>query len=287
MSWPLALLLAVVQGLTEFLPVSSSGHLTLLQNAVQRLRGAPLLQPVALDVLLHLGTLAAVLVYFRRDLRLLMTSLLHGRQPATPAAASFLTAPTGPIDNGRSYLGVMVVALVPTALIGLALRNVVDALQQRPVIVSCLIGVTGLVLLATRGIGAAATGALAPTWTQALAIGTAQGLAVLPGLSRSGLTIAAGLALGLTPLAAFRWSFLLSIPVIAGAAAFELARPGTDLAGLLGGPTLVAAGLAGLVALGALKIVAWTLVRVRFDRFSWYCFAVGGGGALLFAVWNR
>jgi undecaprenyl-diphosphatase len=183
----------------------------------------------------------------------------------------------------------MALALVPTAAVGLALKSSVEALLQRPAVVSGLIGVTGLVLLSTRRFSSSGPGGspagMSLTWVQALGIGAAQGLAVLPGLSRSGLTIAAGMALGLAPMTAFRWSFLLSIPAILGAAALE-AGSSPEALTHLGGQAFTAAVLAGVVALVALAILSRVLQRARFHLFAWYCFAVALAGVILFTVWQ-
>lgn len=280
MTWGTALMLAVIQGLTEFLPVSSSGHLALFQNFLERLSGQSLPDALAFDVLLHVGTMLAVLIYFRRDLLLLFSSLA----PAGPSEKQVEAA-----RHGRREIGFLALSLVPTAIVGLALRSVADELLHRPVVVAALVGVTGVILTTTRF---TATNGLTPsragarlTLPRALAMGAAQGLAVLPGLSRSGLTIAAGLAGGLPPLAAFRLSFLMSIPTIAGAAVLELGgRP--EALGSLGLPAAVAAVVAGLVALAALAILSRSLRGGRFHLFSWYCFAVAVLGVSLFSFWG-
>jgi undecaprenyl-diphosphatase len=279
-SWAAALLLAILQGITEFLPVSSSGHLVLLQNLLRRLGGQRLEEELVFDLLVHLGTLLAVVVYFRADLARLAGNLV---------APASLTSSDGPLHNGRRELGLVALALVPTAVLGLALRSSVEVLLQRPAVVSGLIGVTGLVLLSVRRFSLSgrtgSAGAEALTWVQAVGIGAAQGLAVLPGLSRSGLTIAAGMALGLAPMTAFRWSFLLSIPAILGAAALEASLSPEALAHL-GGKEIMAALVAGGVALAALAVLSRTLRSARFHLFAWYCFAVALAGAILFTVWQ-
>ncbi|MFQ5669730.1 MAG: undecaprenyl-diphosphate phosphatase [Acidobacteriota bacterium] len=278
MSAAAAFLLAILQGLTEFLPVSSSGHLVLAQNLLERSGNPVLAQPLAFDLLLHLGTLASVLVYFRRDLLCLARSL---------APADGLTPAGRASHNTRRALGLAAVALLPTGLVGLPLRTLVGSLMHRPLMVCLLLAVTGGVLLSTRRVGNSgpAQPATLPamTWTQALGLGAAQGLAVLPGLSRSGLTIAAGLALGMSPMAAFRWSFLISIPAIAGAAVLEIPRQpggGWDLRWT----DLGAALAAGLVGLLALRLVAGSLVTSRFHHFAWYCLTLAAGGALFWQV---
>jgi len=273
MTWPIALFLAVLQGLTEFLPVSSSGHLALVQNAIERFTGSPLADALAFDIIVHLGTMLAVVLYFRKDLGSLLAALRPGAGGRTTTA--------------RRDLFHLFLALFPTAVVGLALRPLAAAMLHRPVLVAGFIGVTGVLLLLTRtrtrGRQDSPDTASEFTLTRALIMGTAQGLAVIPGLSRSGLTIAAGLAAGLSPLAAFRMSFLMSIPTVAGAALLELGGHPEALA-QLGWPAAGAALVAGLVALVALAILSRTLRQGQFHLFSWYCFAVAGFGILYFTL---
>ena len=277
MTWGTALLLAVLQGLTEFFPVSSSGHLALFQSFLERRSGRPLAEALAFDIIVHLGTLLAVLIYFRADLRRLAPSLLSASARGTDAPAH---------RSSRRELAFLAISLLPTAIIGLALRGLAERLLHMPVVVAALIGVTGLILLTTRrhAAGLGKTGAQL-TWGRALAMGAAQGMAVMPGLSRSGLTIATGLATGISPMAAFRLSFLMSVPTIAGAALLELAGNRSALA-TLGWPAAGAALTAGLVALAALRLLSRTLLQGRFHLFAWYCFAVAATGMLLFTVWG-
>ncbi len=277
MTWGTALILAILQGLTEFFPVSSSGHLALFQSYLERRSGQPLAEALAFDIIVHLGTLLAVLIYFRADLRRLIPSLLPAPAGATEPEKR---------RSSRRELAFLAISLPPTAIIGLALRSMAERLLHTPVVVAALIGVTGLVLLTTRRHAAGrGTAGARLTWGRALAMGAAQGMAVMPGLSRSGLTIAAGLASGLSPMAAFRLSFLMSIPTIAGAALLELSG---NLSALetLGWPALGAALTAGLVALAALRLLSRTLLQGRFHLFAWYCFAVAGTGILVFTMWG-
>jgi undecaprenyl-diphosphatase len=276
-TWATALLLAVLQGLTEFLPVSSSGHLALVQAFLERRSGQPLAEALAFDIIVHLGTLLAVMFYFRADLGRMIPSLLpvSGRGAEAPERRA-----------SRRAIAFLAISLPPTAIIGLALRGLAERLLHMPALVAALIGVTGLILLTTRrhSAGWGGTGGQL-TWGRALAMGAAQGLAVLPGLSRSGLTIATGLATGLSPMAAFRLSFLMSVPTIAGAALLELSGNQAALQ-TLGWPAVGAALTAALVALAALGLLSRTLLRGRFHLFAWYCFAVAGTGILLFSFWG-
>jgi undecaprenyl-diphosphatase len=184
--------LGVLQGLTEFLPVSSSGHLRLAEAWI-----GGITQPLALDVALHMGTLLAVLIYYRADLVRLLTSMKSG----------------GCADDRRE-IGFIVVASIPTALIGIGLKKL-GVEHFGPLAVAGGLLTTSLLDYSTsltRG------GEATLTWGRAFAIGAVQGVAVLPGVSRSGSTIAASMMMGIPPVVAARFSFLCSIPAIGGAA---------------------------------------------------------------------
>ncbi|MEW6072931.1 MAG: undecaprenyl-diphosphate phosphatase, partial [Planctomycetota bacterium] len=190
-------LLALLQGLTEFLPVSSSGHLVLAQAALGLREPA-----LAIDVALHGGTLLAVLAVYRADLRSIARDALQGRP--------------------RELL-LLAVGSLPAAGVGIGLRSFVEEAFASPRLAAAGLLATALIL----GVGeagrrrrarAGTAAAAVPGYAAALAIGTAQAVAILPGVSRSGSTIAAGLLLGLAPPAAARFYFLRSIPAVARAA---------------------------------------------------------------------
>ncbi len=249
-------LLALIQGLTEFLPISSSGHLVLTQEALP-IEHAPL----AVDVALHLGTLLAVFVVYRKAILEIARNALRGevREPLLLALAT-----------------------LPVGVVGVAFGDELEAAFSEPRLAAACLLATALMLVvgewgrrrraregADRELDVAA----------ALAIGFAQALAVLPGVSRSGTTIAMGLLLGLSPERAARTSFLLSIPAILGAAVLAL----PDLAGDGGGPEngfpalLWAVLFAAFVGWGALRILLAFLARGAFLWFAVYCAALGGG----------
>lgn len=266
MSLTWAAILGAVQGLTEFLPVSSSGHLVILQGLVGlKMPG------VTFEIAVHLGTLLAVLIALWRDVR----SLLVGLWRPSPGRRR-----GGRQGSERQLLAALLVALVPTGVIGLAGKDFFVRLFDSPRAAALALLLTGLILVATPALSRGHTGLFRVKGRQALAVGSAQGLAIVPGLSRSGLTIAAGLACGLEPDAAARFSFLLSIPAILGAAgvdALDALKGGPSLAptNLLPGPLLVGALTATLV--GAVS-VRWMLDLVRRGRlrpFAYYCWAVG------------
>ena len=246
-----ALLLGLIQGLTEFLPVSSSGHLALAQMLIPGFH-----QPgVLFDAMLHVGTASAVVWFERRQI------------------LEWVGSPAG-----RRMLGLLVVGTLTTAVVGLALRDVAEAAFVKPVWVGVFLLITGLVVATTRFLAGGDRNDESTTWKQAAVIGLLQGAAVVPGLSRSGTTIAAGLGVGLQRSWAARFSFLLGVPAIAGVTAAELISQRQALAGhsvgffiscLIG---MVAAGVSGYVAL---KIVLRTLSSRVFHRFAWYCIPLG------------
>ena len=201
-------LLAFVQGLTEFLPISSSAHLILTPP----LFGFEL-QSLAFDVAVHLGTLGAVIAYFRRELAamsLAMLGALTGRSPGSTEAR----------------LGWMIVlATLPLLVLGLPLKTLLELLRDDAELIALVIAATtigfGLLLWLADRTGARKCDEYALSWRGALVIGCLQAIAIIPGTSRSGITMTAGLFLGLTRKAASRFSFLLSIPTILLAGAVE------------------------------------------------------------------
>lgn len=203
-SWAQVVVLALIQGVTEFLPVSSSAHLV-LPSALTDWPD----QGLAFDVAVHCGTLVAVLCYFRRDLRGFAGALRPGRGGAAASAER---------DADLHLLAKIALATVPVALAGFAFAPLVEAHLRGIGVIAATTIAFGLALWwADRRRGRdPAPGA--PTYLQALLIGLAQAVAIVPGASRSGVTLAAALALGLSRAAAARFAFLLAIPAIAGAA---------------------------------------------------------------------
>lgn len=195
----LAMILAVVQGLTEWLPVSSSGHLVLFQSILNYHPG------LAFDVALHFGTLMAVFVYFGKDIIDIIEALLKGKWRS---------------ENGK--LGILIViATIPAAIIGYLLNKVFESAFNSLIVVAFGFGVTGLTLI-IASIDFKKNIKKMPTYKDSMLIGFAQVVAILPGVSRSGSTISAGLLTGLNEKSAMKFSFLMSIPVIFGAGILEI-----------------------------------------------------------------
>ena len=261
-----AVILGVVQGLTEFLPVSSSGHLVLFQHLLGLKE--PLL---AFDISVHVGTLVAVLIYFYRDIVAILKALRKwfAVLPDTRAAAGLLAT-----DREIRMAWLIVIGSVPTAILGLLFKEIAETLFASVSIVGVTLLITGAVLWGTRWLSEDGHGIRRLSVKNSLVIGTVQGLAIIPGISRSGSTIAAGLFLGLDRETAARFSFLLSIPAVAGAGLL-------GAGGLLGQGKLplatIAVGTLVSCAVGyaSLKLLVWMVRRGRLHYFAPYCGAVG------------
>ena len=254
MSATTAIWLGVVQGLTEFLPVSSSGHLVIAQHFMSDFE-----QPgLTFDVVLHLGTLGAVLLYLRREVGL----VLSGWKPGD------LGAP------GRRLIGLLVPGTIPVVVAALLFQDAIVAGFENLSVVGVSLGVTGIWLLATSRVASdERRDRLEPK--DALVVGLCQSAALVPGISRSGSTIGAGLARGLAHGAAARFSFLLSIPAILGAAVFNL----KDAAAVSGDAWLgYAVGFLTAFTMGyvAIGIVIKFLESQKFHLFGYYCLVLGG-----------
>lgn len=249
--------LAVIQGLTEFLPVSSSGHLALASAFMSIPAGS-----MAFEVVLHLGTLVAVLLVYGKDLVSIAGGVVRGRRESRLTALS------------------LILASVPAGMVGVFLSERIEAVFGMPLVVSILMLLTGTVLFLTKF---SPPGRGEPGLRRGLFIGLFQALAVLPGVSRSGMTISAGLFRGVGRSEAARFSFLLSVPAILGAAVLEL--PEAEWNTSVG---VLAAGFAvsALVGYGALKLLLRFVGAGALHRFCWYCWAIGGFGTVWFLL-NR
>jgi undecaprenyl-diphosphatase len=251
--------LGILQGATEFLPVSSSGHLVL----VPWLLGWPS-SGLTFDTTVHLGTLLAVLIYFRHDVWQIILGVLK-------------TLQTRSLRDDHGRLGwLIVLGSIPAAVIGLLFEDFFESLFGNPTYVSIFLLVTGLILLISEKLAARTRALDSLTVKDSLLIGLAQAAAITPGISRSGSTIAAALALNINREAAARFSFLLSLPIIFGAGllqlkdAVEVGVDGGEISLLVTG--FVAAGLTGYAC------IYWLMGYVRRHRlyvFTAYCWTFG------------
>ena len=255
-AWPEVIVLAVLQGLTEFLPVSSSGHLTLGRAAF----GVEEIGGTLLTVALHVGTLLAVLAVYGKDLVAVLREAVSG--------------------SPRELL-LILLGSVPAAVVGLGFSDFFHATFERPAVAAACLLVTAVWLVVgdlarRRG---EADHVTRVTAVQALAIGCAQAAAIMPGISRSGATIATGLLVGVEARAAARFSFLLSLPAVGGAALVELGDLGGESRGTL---MVVLVGMVVAAAVGvlALRLLLVALRKGAFGWFAAYCAALGAAWLL-------
>jgi len=247
-----AVLLGIIQGIAEWLPISSTGHLRLAEHFLG------LTVPILFDITLHVGTLIVVLFFFRKDVKNILTALAH---------LDFKS------ENGR-FIPLIVVGSIPTALIGLAFSDQIVSTFRSPVPIAVALVICGTLLFMSRFAGEKTDNI---TYIKALALGIAQGLAIIPGFSRSGTTIAVALMLGLKREKAFRFSFLLSIPAIVGALGFMTYKEHETLiqTGISGGEILVGATIAMIAGYFALRLLQKAIESKKFYLFASYCWLLG------------
>jgi undecaprenyl-diphosphatase len=258
-----AIVLGITQGVTEFAPISSSGHLIL----VPWLFGWSILNDPnfnkTFDVALHMGTLVGALVYFRRDVARYLIAWVR----------SIRTRSIAGTDERLAWA--LVVGTIPGVIAGATLESVIQDNLSQPVVIAIMLAVFGVVLYVVDRVAGERRGIGDLTVRDGLVLGVAQALALQPGVSRSGVTITAGRAMGLDRAGAARFSFLLSMPIIAGAGVFkglDLAKTGMPVG--MGGPFLW--GVLSSAVSGFL-VIAFLLSYLRkhdFGVFLWYRLAV-------------
>jgi undecaprenyl-diphosphatase len=248
-----AIVWGLIQGLTEFLPVSSSGHLVIIPAFLNEL-GFDIEPPsLAVSAVLHLGTLAAVLIYFRTDVAKVLK--------------------LGTNAEGRKIALLVGIGTIP-ALVGVFVADDLDEFQSVVSNVGWTLIVTGLILVFGQWAAKGARDLMDGRVPDAIIIGVAQAFALIPGISRSGITIAAGNARNFNPLEAARFSFLLGIPAIAGGGLTQImSLSGT---GDLGVEVIVGGIVAGLSGYAAIALFLSVLRKIGLLPFAIYCFIVGG-----------
>jgi undecaprenyl-diphosphatase len=250
-----SVLLGIIQGLTEFLPVSSSGHLAIAQHYMEDFH-----QPgVLYDVLVHVATVAAVLLYFRREVAALLSSPFRKDEKAAVE---------------RRLLVLLAAGSVPTAIMGLLMKDLMEELFANIALIALMLVVTGCLLFVSEKLRGAGRKEEALTLSDALLVGVAQGCAIIPGISRSGATISVLLIKGVDGETAARFSFLLAIPAILGAALLSLKDFQRVPAGQI---PAYAAGAAAAFVVGLISIHLLLAVvrRRRLFAFAIYCCLAG------------
>jgi undecaprenyl-diphosphatase len=245
------IVLAVLQGIAEFLPISSDGHLVVLAPLLFSNSNKPPADMTSLNITLHLGTLGSILVYYRQRI----TKLL--------------------IEDRRT-IGLIVLGTIPAVIVGLPMKKWGEGLLESPLIAGFMFFVTGAAVLWISRHRPGTTEYQQLRWRDALLIGIAQATAILPGLSRSGTTIAMGVTRGMSRPSAATFSFLLAIPAIAGAGVLEVLSQIGEKPPLTPYSLLVAGAV---ISFGVGIAALWWLERLlksgRLEWFAWYCFALG------------
>lgn len=262
MSYIEAVILGLVQGLSEFLPVSSSGHLALLQNIF----GVEADKIVLFTVLLHVGTLVSVFMVYWKDIQELIIEL--GRTFKDIFTGKGLRLGARPVRK----LGVMIiVATIPTGIIGLLFNDFFESLYQNLIAIAVGFIFTGFIMFLAEHMGSADKGIREMKFRNALAVGVMQGIAICPGVSRSGSTLVGGLGSGLKREFAVKFAFLISIPSILGSVVLELPdaiKEGID-PGLLG-PVLAGMIVAAVSGVFAIKAMIKLVSNKKLSYFSYY-----------------
>lgn len=279
-----AIILGFIQGVAEFLPISSSGHLAIFKNVL----GFDTDTGLLFDVLLHLGTLAAVFVVFRKDIWELIKEgfAIIGQFFKSLFGCLFKKQKWQPVVTTpyRRFVMMVIVSTIPTGIMGILLEGAINAASATLIVPGILLLINGVQLLISDRLPDGALTEADASYGKAVIVGVAQGLATFPGISRSGTTITACLACGFKREFAVKYSFIMSIPAILGALVLELLDfspemlSGSDMVNYLAG-TLISA-VVGYVCIKTMLVI----VRgKKFKYFAYYCFAMGAF-AVLFSI---
>jgi undecaprenyl-diphosphatase len=262
-----AILLAILQGFTEFLPVSSSGHLVLAQELLNMHNS----EMIVFDVFVHFGTLISVVFVFWKDILEMLQSFIKA------CTTMKLKEEYGKSEYFRLSVAI-IVGSIPAGIIGLLYRHQIEAAFTDPKLVAMNLVITGLILFLTR-LSKPVEGKKVGL-VSSFIIGLAQAVAILPGISRSGSTMSTAIYLKISPVRAARFSFLLSVPVIAGASlleGFKLFTHGNTLGTV---PLLVGILVSAIAGYFAIKVLLKIMEKGKFSWFSFYCLTIGILGIL-------
>ncbi len=276
-----SIFLGIVQGLTEFLPVSSSGHLSIMKNVFRINTGTSLLY----DVLLHIGTLVVVIYVYRKDVGRLILEFFSmcqdiftnfGVEKRNKNAITLEPRRRIIKNNYRKFIVLILISTIPTGLIGVLGKKLISDASDTLIIPGICLLVTAALLLISDKAPVQNKIPKDVTYREAIIIGIAQGLATLPGLSRSGTTIAVCLLCGLDRAFAVKYSFILSIPAVLGAALLELKDLGSESITPEGvGIYFVGMLAAAVVGYFCIRFLQKMVQQKKFRYFAYYCMVVG------------
>jgi undecaprenyl-diphosphatase len=276
-----AILLGIIQGITEFLPVSSSGHLAILQNIFHiETEGS-----MFFDIMLHVGTLVAIFVVYWKDiLRMIVETInicidLIGNLKiwiANRRDDEALRYKRIIHNNYRKFVVLVIVSTIPTAVIGYAAKSLVSAASETLIVPGVCLLLTGVLLMVADYTESGTKIPRDVSYSNGFFIGIAQGISTLPGLSRSGTTITACLLSGFDRRFAVKYSFIMSIPAVLGAAVLEIKDAAAESMSFgLVGCSILGAVVAGLVGYVCIKVMLAVVRKKKFKGFAIYCFALG------------
>lgn len=276
-----AILMGIVQGLSEFLPISSSAHLVFTSNFYKVFKGIEIVQQsneeVFFDIMLHFGTLIAVLIFFRKEIISILKALINAIK-------------TKDYSNQEAKIGLFIIlGTIITIALALPLHDVAEMLVYTPSIVGGLLIITGIALFVSEYISKNVVARKENVdLKSSILIALAQGLAVLPGLSRSGWTIATGLFTGLDRITAARYSFLLSIPIILGASmVYPFIKIDLHEALTYNWIAIIAGTIvSGLVGYLCIKYFLKFVSKFSLAIFGWYCLLAGIGTLIFFSIYS-
>lgn len=280
-----AITLGLIQGVAEFLPISSSGHLAIFKNVL----GFDTDTGLLFDVLLHLGTLAAVFVAFRKDIVELVKEgvAIIGQFFKSLFGCLFKKAKWQPVVTTpyRRFVMLVIVSTIPTGIMGILLSDVISAASATLLVPGILLLINGVQLLISDRLPDGKLSEADASYTKAAVVGAAQGVATFPGISRSGTTITACLACGFNREFAVKYSFIMSIPAILGALVLELLDFSPEMLSASDAANyLVGTVIAGVVGYVCIKTMLVIVRGKKFKYFAYYCFAMGAF-AVLFNFW--
>ncbi|MBU8920839.1 MAG: undecaprenyl-diphosphate phosphatase [Bacteroidales bacterium] len=267
----IVIVLAIIQGLTEFLPVSSSGHLV-IAGALLGSRDPAGAGSIMFEIAVHVGTLGAVVTVYRKKIVALVRTAAGWIFPALRINETF--------KDDSLYIGWIFLGSIPAGLVGILFKDRIEGMFDSPGIVSGLLIVTGVMLLLSKGRG----GDSSLTWKTVILIGIAQAVAIFPGCSRSGWTIAVALLMGIGFERGAEFSFMLSLPAILGALLLELVDGGVIFSTSSMILLVIGTVTAFVAGLFALKLLIYILKKGSFYRFAWYLIPAGLGLLAYFMI---
>ena len=276
-----AIILGVIQGLTEFLPVSSSGHLAIMKNILR----VDLETGALYDVLLHVATLVAICIVMRKDIAKLILEFISIVRDVFTNFLIFIDRITHKDDQYyikimssayRRFVVLIIVSSIPTAIIGFLLNDIIETVENELLVPGLCLIATAVIILISDFLADGTKKPKDATVYDAFAIGTAQGIATLPGLSRSGTTITACILCGFDRKFAVKYSFIMSMPAIFGALILKLSKISSET--VTGGDIavyIVGMVIAAVVGYFALIFTTKLVQKKSFKYFAFYCFGIG------------